>query len=142
MAETKYGKYIITELKKKFSSPYEATIRPEDQSEILSLDDDLIKGAFFVETSWFFPERMNRKEPDIQAHSHDFDEVLAMYGTNLEDPFDLGGEVETFLDDEKHIITKSCIIYLPKGLKHGPFRFNRLERPVFHYSICMTKKYN
>lgn len=35
MADTKYGKYIITELKKKFQSPYKATIRPENQTEIL-----------------------------------------------------------------------------------------------------------
>ena len=57
MAETKYGKYIITELKKKFESPYETKFRPEDQTEILLLDDDVVKGAFVVEAVWFWPAR-------------------------------------------------------------------------------------
>jgi hypothetical protein len=141
MDKTKYGKYILTELKKKFSSPYEPTINPEDQTEVLLLDDDVIKGAFVVDTVWFWPERMKRKEPDVQPHKHDYDEVLAMFGTNLEDPHDLGGEVEAWLGDEKHIINKSCLIYLPRGLQHGPFKFTRLDRPVFHFSIGLANKY-
>ena len=141
MAETKYGKYIITELKKKFSSPYEMLIRPEDQTEVLFLDEDVIKSSFVIETVWFWPERMNRKEPDVEPHIHDYDEVLAMFGTNMEDPHDLGGEVEAWLGDEKHMINKSCLIYLPKGLQHGPFKFTRLEKPVFHFSIGLAKKY-
>ena len=42
MAESKYGKYIITELKREFSSPYEGDLTPEDQTEILALDDSII----------------------------------------------------------------------------------------------------
>ena len=142
MAETKYGKYIITELTKKFSSPHEENIRPEDQTEVLLLDNDVIKGAFLVNTVWFWPERISNPAPDIPPHKHDFDEVLAMFGTNMEDPHDLCGELEVWLGDEKHIINKSCIIFLPKGLQHGPFKFTRLDRPVFHFGICLTKKYS
>jgi hypothetical protein len=141
MAETKYGKYIVTELKRKFSSPYEGEYKPGEQTEILALDDGIIKGAFHVECVWFWPERAKRTEPDVKPHKHDYDEVLAMFGTNLEDPSDLCGEVEVWLGDEKHVINKSCIIYLPKGLQHGPFRFTRLDKPVFHFGICMAKKY-
>jgi hypothetical protein len=141
MAETKYGKYIITDLKKKFSSPYEAKFRPEDQTEILLLDDEVLKGAFVVDTVWFWPERINNPEPDVKPHIHDYDEVLAVFGTNREDPHDLCGELEACLGDEKHIITKSCIIFLPKGLQHGPFKFTKLEKPVFHFAIGLTKQY-
>jgi hypothetical protein len=59
MPETKYGKYIITELTKKFTSPHETGIRPEDQTDILLLDDDVLKGSFVVNTVWFWPERVN-----------------------------------------------------------------------------------
>jgi hypothetical protein len=52
MAETKYGKYIVTELKRKFSSPYEGEYKPGEQTEILALDDGIIKGAFHVEFAW------------------------------------------------------------------------------------------
>ena len=141
MDETKYGKYIITELKKKFSSPHETYFKPEEQTEILLLDDEVLKGAFVVDTVWFWPERMNRKEPDVKPHKHDYDEVLAVFGTNLQDPHDLGGELEAVIGDETHIITKSCLIFLPKGVQHGPFKFKRLDRPIFHFAIGLTKKY-
>src|SRR4030042_3990446 len=101
MAETKYGKYIVTELKKKVTSPYENTIRPEDQTEVLMLDDDVVKGAFVVDTVWFWPERVKRTESDVRPHKHNYDEVLAIFGTNPEDPHDLGGELELWLGDEK-----------------------------------------
>ena len=141
MSETKYGKYIITELKRKFTSPYETEYSPEEQTAILALDDGILRGAFHVEVLWFWPERLKRTQPDVQPHKHDYDEVLAMFGTNLEDPRDLCGELEVWLGDEKHIITKSCILFLPKGLQHGPFKFTRLDRPVFHFGIGMSKKY-
>ena len=142
MAETKYGKYIVTELKKKFESPYEKVIRPEDQTEILLLDDEVVKGAFVVDTVWFWPVRANKTESDVEPHAHNHDEVLAIFGTNLEDPHDLGGELEVWLGEEKHLITKSALIFIPKGLRHGPIRFTRMERPVFHFAISLAKKYS
>jgi hypothetical protein len=141
MAETKYGKYIVTDLKKKFSSPYENTLRPEDQTEVLLLDDDVVKGAFVVDTVWFWPERVTRTESDVKPHKHNYDEVLAIFGTNPKDPHDLGGELELWLGDEKHIITKSALIFLPKGLQHGPVRFTKMDRPIFHFAISLSKKY-
>ena len=142
MADTKYGKYIITDLKKKFDSPYETKFRPEEQTEILLLDGDVLQGAFVVEAVWFWPERVNRTEDDVVSHAHDYDEVLALFGTNMDDPHDLGGECEAWLDDEKHIITKSCFIFIPKGLMHGPFKFTKMERPVFHFIVALTNKYS
>ena len=141
MAETKYGKYIVTDLKKKFSSPYENTLRPEDQTEVLLLDDDVVKGAFVVDTVWFWPERVTRTESDVKPHKHNYDEVLAIFGTNPKDPHDLGGELEMWLNDEKHIITKSALVFIPKGLQHGPIRFTKMERPIFHFAISLSKKY-
>jgi hypothetical protein len=141
MDETKYGKYIVTELKKKFSSPYETTIRPEDQTEVLMLDDDVVKGAFVIDCVWFWPERANKAESDVEPHTHDYDEVLAVFGTDLNNPHDLGGELEIWLGDEKHTITKSALIFIPKGLQHGPTKFIKLDRPVFHFGISLSKRY-
>jgi hypothetical protein len=142
MAETKYGKYILTELKKKLQSPYETTLRPEDQTEILFLDNEVIEGACVVDTVWFWPARANKTESDVEPHKHDHDEILAIFGTNPDDPHDLCGELEVWLEDEKHIITKSAIIFIPKGLRHGPIRFTRLEKPVFHFGVSLSKKYS
>jgi len=76
-----------------------------------------------------------------EPHTHDYDEVIAFIGTDLNDPYDLGAEVELWLDDEKHIINKSCLVYIPAGLKHCPLTFLRVDRPVFHYTTGPAKMY-
>jgi mannose-6-phosphate isomerase-like protein (cupin superfamily) len=141
MSETKYGKYIITELTKKFSSPNEAKFRPEDQTDVLLLDDDVLKGSFLVNAVWFWPERVNNPDPDVTPHQHNYDEVLAVFGTDREDPHDLCGELEAWIGGEKHIITKSFILFIPKGVEHGPFKFTRLDKPAFHFNVCLAKRY-
>ncbi len=141
MPETKYGKYIITKHVKQLKSSHEKGIRPEDQTEVLLLDDEVLKGAFFVNGVWFWPEMVNNPVETIEPHSHDYDEVLACFGTDTQNPHDLGGELVACIGDEKHVITESCIIFLPKGTKHGPFRFTRMDRPIFHFSISLAKQY-
>ena len=34
------------------------------------------------------------------SHAHEFDEVVTFIGNNVEDPYDLGGEIEFWLEDE------------------------------------------
>lgn len=141
MDETKYGKNILTELKTKVEAPWSPEFKPEEMKKVLFLDNEIIDGAFYVECAWFFPPMAKRQESDVEPHKHDYDEVLALFGTNLEDPHDLGGEVEVWLDDEKHIVTKSCLIFIPKGLQHGPIRTTRMDRPVFHFAVGTGKQY-
>jgi hypothetical protein len=120
---------------------YEAKYRPGDFMNILALDDDVIKGAFTVHANWFFPGKGLTGAGDgtgtgqVKPHVHDFDEVLAIFGSNPEESHDLGAELEFWLGDEKHVITKSCIIFIPKGLQHGPIGFTRIDRPVFQFGI-------
>jgi hypothetical protein len=138
--ETKYGKYIITEVKpREVTAGWDADFRDDEVKQVLYLDNSVLKGAFYVDTAWFFPNLAKRDESQdtIKPHSHDYDEVQAVFGTNPEEPYDLGGELEFWLDDEKHIITKSCLIFIPKGLRHGPIYWRKMDRPVFHF-VCGT----
>ena len=133
---TKYGKYVITELKPKEGQGFwEPEYRGDELKSMLYLSDDVVKGAFYVEAAWFFPGMViqNDSQDTIKPHAHDYDEVQAVFGTNLEDPYDLGGELEFYIDGEKQVITKSCLIFLPKGLEHGPIYWRRMDRPVFHF---------
>ena len=133
MAETKYGKFIITKLKPNIPRTdwgREASAS-ERMTRVMYLDNEVLKGAFYVECAWF------TKASDEAAplpHTHDFDEVLAFFGTNLEDPQDLCGEIEIWLDDEKHVLTQSCVVFIPQGLKHCPLVIRRVDRPIFHFS--------
>lgn len=97
------------------------------------LDDSVIPGAWNVITAWFWP----RTEPLVvipDAHFHDEREVVCFYGTNPDDPFDLGGEVEFWFEDQKILLTKSSLLFVPAGMKHSPLVLNRIDRPIFHFS--------
>ena len=107
-------------------------------TRVMYLDGEVLKGAFYVDCVWFY-----KKSDDMGPlpHTHDFDEVIAFFGSNQKDPFDLGGEVELWLGDEKHILTKSCVVFVPKGLKHCPLIFRRVDTPIFHFTTGPASMY-
>jgi len=152
MAKSKYGKYIISELKQPaveaaWSPPISAAGKNKG-GRVLYLDSDVAPGAFYMECVWVLP-RPAGTAPDsdsgrrvvTEPHTHDYDEVIAFIGTDLNDPYDLGAEIELWLDDEKHIITKSSLIFIPKSLKHCPLTFLRVDRPVLNFTTGPGKMY-
>jgi hypothetical protein len=84
---------------------------------------------------------MAKNMPGIQPHSHPFIELFCYFGTNMNDPSDLGGEIEFWLEDEKFILTKSFMCYIPSGMTHCPLRFHRMDAPMFHLTIGSGSKY-
>lgn len=144
MSTTKYGKYILQRptIEKKlpaWAPPPELLDPPSQRTQMVFLDDSVIQGAFYTEAVWIWEKTI--EGGGARAHIHDFDEVVGFQGTNFQDPFDLGGEVEFYLGDEKHIIKNSCIVYIPKGLSHCPLIFKRVDRPIFHWSAGPSKGY-
>jgi hypothetical protein len=140
MEKSKYGKYIVTEVTTDIFLVSGEKMPEDDDSVLLNLDDSVVKGAFLVQASWTLPSQM-ANEPPVPPHKHDFNEVLAQVGTDLQNPHDLGAELEIWLGGEKHIITKSCIIFIPKGLEHGPIKYNRIDRPIFHFICGAGRRY-
>jgi mannose-6-phosphate isomerase-like protein (cupin superfamily) len=150
MAESKYGKYIITELKQDIVeapwSPPVSSVSKGKGGRLLFLDSEVVKGAFYLECVWIMPRTLQKaedqpKEVTVKPHAHEYDEVLCFFGTNPDDFYDLGGEVELWLGDEKHTITKSCIVFIPAGLQHCPLSFIRVDRPIFHFTSGPGKMY-
>ena len=148
MAKSKYGKYIVTELKQNIiEAPWSPPLMPAGTEgrrggRILFLDNEAVEGAFYLECVWVMPRpRGELGSGGTKAHKHDYDEVIAFFGTNPDDFYDLGAEAELWLGDEKHIINKSCIVFVPKGLQHCPLRFTRVDRPVFHFTTGPGKMY-
>lgn len=142
MDATKYGKYIITTTKPNLAVPLfrgnTDLAKVDWSSQFLYLDDEVIKGANYVECIWLWkPDTGEGASP----HVHDFNEIIGFCGTNFQDPTDLGGEIEMWLGDEKHILTKSCIIFIPKGLKHCPLRIRKVDKPIFHFGMGTGKMY-
>jgi mannose-6-phosphate isomerase-like protein (cupin superfamily) len=72
---------------------------------------------------------------------HDFDEIIGFIGNDPQNPTDLGGEVEFWIEDEKFMLTKSCLVYVPAGLRHCPLRVTRVDRPFLFLAFSSTSKY-
>ncbi|MCX7912766.1 MAG: hypothetical protein N2506_07410 [Dehalococcoidales bacterium] len=147
MAETKYGKYILSELRMpKIEAPWSPpNLGPAGggrSGRVLYLDSSIVPGAYYMECVWVMPRPpVTTRKTGTEAHTHDYDEIIAFIGTNPEDPYDLGAEVELWLDDEKHIITRTSLVFIPAGLKHAPLYFLKVERPVFHFTTGPAKLY-
>lgn len=140
MTGRKYEKYIQTDLvlpthTKELDEQYRYN---ERATRILWLEDEIIKGAFSVICSWYWKATEEEGSP---SHTHDFDEVVGFLGSDPQNPHELGGEVEFWLEDEKYILTKSCLIYAPAGLRHCPLRVMRVDRPILFLAISLTGKY-
>jgi hypothetical protein len=142
MTKTKYGKYIVTELKPDIpATPWHPKVQPAANGaggRILYLDGEVVPGAYYVDSVWIYPPAGEGGKPaktsEIGPHAHEYDEILAFYGSDINDPHALNGEVELWIGDEKHIITKSFIAFIPKGLKHCPLRITKVTKPIFHFS--------
>jgi hypothetical protein len=137
MHHTDTSKYIVTEL-----------IMPESKQRIheeyskfanrtLWLDDEVVPGAFHINTTWYFKPA----SPEDRPHTHDTDEIIGFFGNNAADPHDLGGEVEIWLEDEKHVIARSALVFVPAGMKHCPLTFTRVDRPIFHFTTVTSGRY-
>ncbi len=141
MSTTKYGKYIVTEAK----LPPPGVAAPAQTGErtgemVLLVTDEVIKGAFYLNCALIW-KASDKGSPGIRHAHNDYDEYVGFMGSNPEDPHDLCGEVEFWLDDEKHILTKSCAVFIPKGLMHCPIYFRRVDRPIFYFSTAPSTTY-
>jgi mannose-6-phosphate isomerase-like protein (cupin superfamily) len=76
-----------------------------------------------------------------EPHVHDFDEVIGFIGSNQDDPQDLGGQITIWLDNEEHVLTNTCLIFVPAGAKHCPIRFDRIDSPIFFTTMSPNKRY-
>ncbi len=157
MAETKYGTYIVTKLKENITLPFFRPgevldpVKPGERrlmNHVIWMDSEVVPGSFYSECVWFFPESMQTIKQTAdesgggpQAHSHPFEEIITFFGTNREDPHDLGGEVELWLEDQKFVMTKSFLCYVPAGMTHCPLKINRIDRPIFHFTLGPGQTY-
>ena len=139
MADRKWEKHIIQQPKPGFAPNFFG--KPADYVEATSLaflDDEVIKGGFYTETVWF---TKGYEEIAVHPHYHDYDEVLGFYGSDPDNPDDLGGEVEEWIEDERYVMTRSFIMFIPRGVKHGPLIIRRVDRPIFHFATGNGKLY-
>ena len=76
-------------------------------------------------------------------HTHDFDQFLHFYGGNSMNIADFDAEVELSLGDEleKHVITETTVVHIPKGMLHCPLNFKVVNKPIIFMNVALTPKY-
>ncbi|MBN2419191.1 MAG: hypothetical protein JXL81_07390 [Deltaproteobacteria bacterium] len=108
---------------------------------LFQFNKDIIENTpFFTDVAWIWPKK-EKIVMEGESHSHDFDEIVTLFGTNPDDTRDLCGEVEFWIEDEKYELTNSCLIFIPKGTRHCPIIFHKVERPIFHFIVGQAGKY-
>jgi hypothetical protein len=139
------NKYFVTELQDVVhGAPWSPVFTDNEARRLLSLDSDVIKGAFYMETAWFLPGKWpDTKGPEgtIKPHSHEYDEVFAWVGGDPDDPYNLNGEIEVWIDGKQNFLDRSFIAFIPAGIVHGPINIIRIDKPMFHFTSGMSKMY-
>lgn len=82
---------------------------------------------------------------ELQSHHHDVDEYLFFLGAQLPDLTDnFDAEIEIFLgpEYERHIITKPCILYIPRGFEHNPMDIKRVGKPLLFMPLHLAPYFN
>ncbi len=138
MAELKYDKYILTEPRG------EAPQRKPTTAPGVSITEELMSGIGKINCNFNF---VGILAPHVLAdppHKHNCDEILFFIPADSENLPELGGEVEIALGEEweKHTITTSAIICLPKGIQHCPVYVKRVDRPFYFGHILLASSYS
>ncbi len=78
-----------------------------------------------------------------KPHTHPYDEFVCFIGGDPLNPRDFGAEVEMCLgeEQEKYIITKSSLIYIPANFPHCPLNFKVVSKPVILMTVTLGKEY-
>jgi len=126
----------IQEMMKK--SPITSTVK---LLRLLWMDNTKVKGAsFYMECIWLWEGKTTSGTTE-EPHVHAFDEVIGFISSDPEHPKELGARMEIILGDETHFLTKSCLVYVPAGMKHCPLTFREVNRPVFFFTLAPISRY-
>jgi hypothetical protein len=134
VAETKYGKYVINEIaeKKGVFKPFYPRI--------------LFDGYKYADGIKMCLAYNCLSEPLVmldKPHSHEFEQFFCLFGADGKNLMEFDAEIELYLGDEgeKHYINSPTMVYIPKGLKHGPLNFKRIGKPIIFIDYFPVSEY-
>ncbi|MBN1904944.1 MAG: hypothetical protein JW927_07595 [Deltaproteobacteria bacterium] len=73
-------------------------------------------------------------------HIHKYDEFLIFLGAELPDlckSYD--AEIDLWMGEEmeKHTITSTTVVFIPKGMQHAPLNFRKINKPVLFHALYL-----
>ena len=138
----------------KYDHLFVSGIDPEVQAKrpyaaIAFLDGDSFEGCNEYQMYWVGTEPYgpygSKKWGEIShgPHIHKYPDLLCHIGTDPDNPYDLGAEIEMYMgpEMEKHIITTSTVICIPANFVHAPWRVLSVTRPFLTIAINQSGKH-
>ncbi|MFC1910839.1 hypothetical protein ACFLXC_06140 [Chloroflexota bacterium] len=135
MAESKYEKNLVQ------NPLHECGIKPFPTTgrqipTMTYMGNDLVPNCnTYIEIGWIW--EMPTPNPQIFEHVHEYNELVLHLGTDPENPEELNGEIEFGMGDETVTINKTSALFVPKGVKHGPLKWNRVDKPHLLMTIML-----
>jgi len=133
MAKSKYGRFLI---KKPDYEVDVEEVKGRQRPTMTYMSNDLVpENDVYLEFGWIWD--MPEPNPHIHEHSHDYDEIVLHIGSDPDNPEDLGAELEFVVGGEPLKIDKTSALFIPKGVRHGPLTWKRVDRPHIEMAIVL-----
>jgi hypothetical protein len=135
MEESKFSNYVVTKPLREVGA--DLKFKGITLPTRTYMSDKLVPGSnTYIEISWIY----EMPEPSLVIpahHSHPYNEITMLIGSDPHNPESLGAEVESYLGGEKLVQTKSNVTFIPKGVEHGHLLWKKFERPHMMVSIML-----
>jgi len=129
-----YGKYLVRKPAYEVIATTPVKNRQEPASMTFMNKNLVPECDIYVEGGWVFG--MPDPNPHILEHVHrDFEELVLHFGTDYEHPEELGGEIDFSLGGQSLKLDKTALIYVPKGISHGPLIWKKYSAPHLEMAI-------
>jgi hypothetical protein len=134
MAQTKYGQYVKELVFRDSPSGFYRQVTTLD-GKTMGLDTCIEYGAYWAAGSM--------GSAPYSPHVHDFDQVMLWLGADPQDMGELGVEVELCLgpEGEKHMITTSTAVAVPRGMPHFPANITRMDKRFIFLTVSCASEY-
>ena len=132
--KTDYEKYLVRKPVYEVITGTRVENRQEPASMTFMNRNLVPECNIYVEGGWVFG--MPDPNPHIFEHGHrDYEEVVIHFGTDYEHPEELGGEIEFSIGGQPLNVDKTSIVFVPKGMSHGPLIWKKYSAPHLEMAI-------
>jgi hypothetical protein len=132
MAEKKYQQYVFSDFREDANLPGVASPQAYFRGDC-QIPNAKANFGWQLFTKPLFLER--------KPHTHNGDEYLIFLGGALPDLFSsFDAEIDLCMgeEEEKYLITKPTIVYVPAGMPHTPLNFRVINKPVFFTAMLLS----
>jgi hypothetical protein len=147
MAESKYGKYVVTDpiphpkiqeslahhTQRRDKGYIESWMRPGEGKFLPQQNLAECQMRCVVARQVGVPE----PQPFLDAHKHSADELIMFLSTTPDGKLGATVDVQMGEEGEHHVFDQTTVVYAPKGLVHGPIWYSDFEEGRIFYLITL-----